>query len=110
MKGGHGPFNYLPRLYVNAVQNYFKNYPENQRIEVYNNDNKLTGYKNSYSSESLITFQEMKDAILQLQTQVKELEEKMKNNSNTGSVSTTQTFFSANSKGGKRKTQKKRKV
>jgi hypothetical protein len=69
------------------------------------------------NSNKLETYGQMKDKIIEqesqitkLQSKVQELEEKMRNNSNAGSVSTAQTFVTANSSGGKRKTQKKRRL
>lgn len=110
MKGGHGAFNQLNNDYVHAVAQFFSNYPKRQpREAVKDSSDKIIGYRDIIPE--LSTYDEIKNKInkqeehiKELQEQIKELEGKMKNNSNTGSVNT---FYTAKSKGGKRRTQKK---
>ncbi len=115
MKGGHGFFNQLDQNYYISVRNFFGGASfigseAPPQIPVTNSSGKIIGYRSLYQEPT--TYLDFKETIIkhseeikQLQDKIKQLEEKMKNNSNTGSVNS---FYTATSKGGHRKTQKKK--
>jgi predicted nucleic acid-binding Zn-ribbon protein len=115
MKGGHGFFNQLDMNYMVSVRRFFDKFPGTTQEDVKNSSGKVIAHKQIWPE--LSTYNEIKDKIIkqseeikELQEKIKNLEDKMKNNSNNNSVNTTRTFYTAKSKGGKRKTQKKQKV
>jgi hypothetical protein len=98
---------YLSYNIERAINSFFNEY-EPERLT--DKNGKYAGYKLATYTEFRDTIVSQEAQIKELQAKIKEIEEKMRNNSNTGSVSTAQTFVTANSVGGKRKTQKKRRI
>ena len=112
-----GDFQFLERNYYDSVFWFFKgaNLLEKAKfrkeaIPIKNKSGKIISYREVFPEPT--TYLDFKEAIIkqseeikELQDKIKQLEEKIKNNSNTGSVNT---FYTATSKGGKRKTQKKK--